>query len=90
MFCKTNIDIHKTHIRKLQEKIFAIEAVDIDVDAWILLEYLKNEYAQVEILDELDKFIEKTEVKDIQITIGITKYSILNLPSSMNYPNGRR
>ena len=31
---------------KLQEKVFAIEAIDIDVDAWILLEYLKNEYAQ--------------------------------------------
>ena len=45
---------------KLQEKIFAIEAIDIDVDAWILLEYLKNEYAQSEILDELDKFIEST------------------------------
>ena len=46
--------------RKLREKIFAIEAVDIDVDAWVLLEYLKNEYTQVEVLDELDKFIEKT------------------------------
>ena len=46
--------------RQLQEKIFAIEAVDVDVDAWILLEYLKNEYTQIEILDELDKFIEKT------------------------------
>ena len=29
--------------RKLQEKVFAIEAVEVDVDAWILLEYLKNE-----------------------------------------------
>ena len=37
--------------RKLQEKIFAIEAVDVDVDAWVLLEYLKNEYTQVEIID---------------------------------------
>ncbi len=46
--------------RKLQEKVFAVEAVDVDVDAWILLEYLKNEYAQIEILDELDSFIEKT------------------------------
>ena len=46
--------------RKLQEKVFAIEAVEVDVDAWILLEYLKNEYTQVEILDELDKFIERT------------------------------
>lgn len=46
--------------RKLQEKIFAIEAVEVDVDAWVLLEYLKNEYTQVEILDEMDGFIEKT------------------------------
>ena len=46
--------------RKLQEKIFAIEAVDVDVDAWVLLEYLKNEYTQVEILDELDGFVDKT------------------------------
>jgi hypothetical protein len=46
--------------RKLKEKVFAIEAVEVDVDAWILLEYLKNEYTQVEILDELDKFIERT------------------------------
>ena len=29
--------------RSLREKIFAIEAVDVDVDAWLLLEYLKNE-----------------------------------------------
>ena len=46
--------------RKLQEKVFAIEAVEVDIDAWVLLEYLKNEYTQVEILDELDKFIDKT------------------------------
>lgn len=46
--------------RKLQEKVFAIEAVEVDVDAWVLLEYLKNEYTQVEILNELDTFIDKT------------------------------
>ena len=46
--------------RKLQEKVFAIEAVEVDVDAWVLLEYLKNEYTQVEILNELDTFVEKT------------------------------
>ena len=46
--------------RKLQEKVFAIEAVEVDIDAWVLLEYLKNEYTQVEILDELDKFVDKT------------------------------
>jgi hypothetical protein len=46
--------------RNLREKIFAIEAVDVDVDAWLLLEYLKNEYTQVEILGELEVFIDKT------------------------------
>ena len=46
--------------RKLQEKVYAIEAVEVDIDAWVLLEYLKNEYTQVEILDELDTFIDKT------------------------------
>lgn len=46
--------------RSLREKIFAIEAVDVDVDAWLLLEYLKNEYTQVEILGELELFIDKT------------------------------
>jgi archaellum biogenesis ATPase FlaH len=46
--------------RKLQEKVHAIQAVEVDVDAWVLLEYLKNEYTQVEILGELDSFIDKT------------------------------
>ena len=45
---------------KLLEKVSAIESVEVDVDADMLLDYLKNEYAQVEILDELDKFVEKT------------------------------
>jgi replicative DNA helicase len=46
--------------RQLQEKIFAIESVDVEVDAWLLLDYLKNEYAQVEILDQLDAYIDNT------------------------------
>ena len=46
--------------RQLQEKISAIETVEVEVDAWLLLDYLKNEYAQVQILDELDNYIDKT------------------------------
>ena len=46
--------------RQLQEKISAIATIDVEVDAWLLLDYLKNEYAQVEILDELDKYIDGT------------------------------
>lgn len=46
--------------RSLQEKIFAIENVEVEVDAWLLLDYLKNEYAQIEILDELDRYVDST------------------------------
>ena len=35
---------------KLLEKVSAIESVEVDVDADMLLDYLKNEYAQVPVL----------------------------------------
>jgi replicative DNA helicase len=45
-----------------QEKVFAIENVDVDIDATTLLEYLKNEYTQKEILNSLDKYIDNSVV----------------------------
>jgi|TARA_Y100000033_G_scaffold741_1_gene698 replicative DNA helicase len=44
----------------LKEKLTAIESIEVEVDADLLLDYLKNEYAQIEILDELDKYVDKT------------------------------
>ena len=35
----------------LKEKLTAIESIEVEVDADLLLDYLKNEYAQIEILD---------------------------------------
>ena len=46
--------------KKILEKISAIESVEVEVDADMLLDYLKNEFTQVEILDELDKYVDKT------------------------------
>ena len=46
--------------RNLTEKLTAIEQIEVDVDADTLLDYLKNEFTQTEILDELDKFVEST------------------------------
>ena len=40
-----------------RDKVFAIEGIDVDVDAGTLLEYLKNEYTQKEILNSLDNYI---------------------------------
>ena len=45
-----------------RDKIFAIEAIDVDVDAGALLEYLKNEYTQKEILNSLDNYIDNSVV----------------------------
>ena len=46
--------------KNLKEKLTAIESMEVDVDADMLLDYLKNEFTQTEVLDELDKYIEKT------------------------------
>ena len=45
-----------------RDKVFAIEAVDVDIDAGTLLEYLKNEYTQKEILNSLDTYIDNSVV----------------------------
>ena len=39
-----------------REKLYAVEAVEVDADPEMLLEYLKNEYTQKEILDSLEDY----------------------------------
>ena len=46
--------------RSLQEKVVAMESVEVDVSADLLLDYLKNEFTQTEILDELDSYVDST------------------------------
>ena len=41
-----------------KEKLYAIESVEVDVDPFLLLQYLKNEYTQKEILHSLEGFVE--------------------------------
>ena len=42
------------------EKLFAIESIDVEADAFMLLQYLKNEYTQKEILDSLETYIDNS------------------------------
>ena len=42
------------------EKLYAIESVEVDADAFMLLQYLKNEYTQKEILNSLEGYIENS------------------------------
>lgn len=43
-----------------REKLFAIEGIQVDADAYMLLQYLKNEFAQKEILNSLEDYIENS------------------------------
>ena len=43
-----------------REKLYAVEAVEVDADPQMLLEYLKNEYTQKEILDSLEDYVENS------------------------------
>lgn len=52
----------KLSIRDSQtlEKLYAIEAVDIEAEPEVLLQYLKNEYAQKQILVSLEDYVENS------------------------------
>lgn len=43
-----------------REKILAISSVEVDADASMLLEYLKNDYVQTEAFSQLEKYIDKS------------------------------
>ena len=42
------------------EKLYAIESIEVDTDPYVLLGYLKNEYAQKEILSHLEDYIDNS------------------------------
>jgi hypothetical protein len=42
------------------DKIYALEGIETDAEPFLLLEYLKNEFAQKEALFKLDKWVDKT------------------------------
>jgi hypothetical protein len=56
------IDDLKLEIRDsgTRDKLYAVEAVEIDSAPDMLLEYLKNEYTQKQILDSLEDFIDNS------------------------------
>lgn len=68
-----------------QEKIHAIEAVDVDVDAYTLLQYLKNEYTQKEILNSLDSYIDNTVLfADAEESVGQLHQIVLDIEEKVD------
>ena len=61
-------------------KLYAIESVETEIDAWMLLEYLKNEYTQDEIFKELQKFIETSiGFQTAEVNIGALSQIVLDV-----------
>lgn len=46
--------------KSLRDKVFTIEVLEIDTEAWILLDYLKNETAQKIILTEIENYLDNS------------------------------
>lgn len=42
------------------DKVYALETIETDAEPFLLLDYLKNEYAQKEVLVQLDSYIDKS------------------------------
>ena len=57
-----SIDDLKLEIRdsSTREKLYAVEALEVDSDPDMLLQYLKNEYTQKTILDSLEDYVENS------------------------------
>ena len=42
------------------DKVYALEVIETDAEPFLLLDYLKNEYAQKEVLYQLDDYVDKS------------------------------
>jgi hypothetical protein len=43
-----------------RDKVYALETIETDAEPFLLLDYLKNEYAQKEVLVQLDSYIDRS------------------------------
>ena len=71
--------------RELQEKIFAIEAVETDVPAYELLEYLKDGFTQNEILTKIETYLDETiSVADAKENIDYLQEMVVQVQDRVN------
>ena len=68
-----------------REKLFAIEAVEVDADAEMLLQYLKNEYTQKEILDSLEDYVENSVAfEDVEYSVTHRHQIVLDIEDKVD------
>lgn len=63
-----------------QQKLYAIEQMEVSAEPFMLLQYLKNEYTQKEILSSLENYIDKSVAfEDAEESLGHLHEIILNV-----------
>jgi len=68
-----------------REKLYAVEAVEVDSDPYMLLQYLKNEYTQKEILDSLEDYVENSiSFEDAQESVNHLHQIVLDVEDKVD------
>lgn len=68
-----------------REKVFAIEALEVDADAYTLLQYLKNEFTQKEILNSLEGYIDNSVLfADAEESVGQLHQIVLDIEDKVD------
>ena len=68
-----------------REKLYAVESVVVDADAAMLLQYLKNEYTQKEILSSLEDYIDNSVAfEDAQESVDHLHQIVLDIENKVD------
>ena len=68
-----------------REKLYAVEAVKVDAEPYMLLQYLKNEYTQKEILTSLEDYVENSVAfEDAQESVDHLHQIVLDIEGKVD------
>ena len=68
-----------------KELMFEVNSLDVDADAYMLLQYLKNEYAQKEILHELEDYVDNSmSFEDAEESVGHLHQIVLDIEDKVD------
>ena len=68
-----------------KEKLYAIESIEVEADAYMLLQYLKNEYTQQQILLSLENYVENSVAfEDAEQSVNHLHEIVLDIESKVD------
>ena len=68
-----------------KELLFAVNSIETDADAYMLLQYLKNEYTQKEILNSLEDYVDHSmSFEDAEESVGHLHQIVLDIEDKVD------